>query len=117
MAKLVTSVSLRSVSVVGARLRCVANLTEEQAEILVWIVQSGNDTVVFSEGHGFSTLIAGPQNLEVKPADVRELVAQGLIRFASGQTYDLTNAGRSAYVQFTSPPEPERPRTGFGPTT
>jgi hypothetical protein len=95
----------------------VANLTQEQAEILVRIVQSGEDTVVFSEGHGFATLIAGRLNLEVKPADLRELVAQGLIRFASGQVYDLTNAGRSAYVQLTSPPEPERPPTGFRPPT
>jgi DNA-binding MarR family transcriptional regulator len=100
-------------SVAGATLAVMASITRDQAAILVWIVESGEDTVVLAEGPGWATLIAESLNLDVNAADVRELEAQGLIRVARGHVYDLTNAGRAAYVELTSPPPPERPEFGF----
>lgn len=73
----------------------MASLRQAQVAILVWIVESGESTVVLSEGLRWTTLIAGRANLEVKPADVRELETQGLIRHTSGHGYDLTNEGAS----------------------
>jgi DNA-binding MarR family transcriptional regulator len=83
-------------SVAGATLAVMASITRDQAAILVWIVESGEDTVVLAEGPGWATLIAESLNLDVNAADVRELEAQGLIRVARGHVYDLTNAGRAA---------------------
>jgi hypothetical protein len=93
----------------------MATLTKDQAAILVWIVESGEDKVVLAEGPGWATVIAGSLNLEVKAEDVRELEAQGLIRLVRGHLYDLTNAGRAANKQLTSP-QPERPEVGFRPS-
>jgi mannose-6-phosphate isomerase-like protein (cupin superfamily) len=92
----------------------MATLTKDQAAILRWIVESGESTVVLGEGPGWATVIAGNLNLDVNAADVRELEAQDLIRVARGHVYDLTNAGRAAYVELTSPP-PERSEVGFRP--
>ncbi len=90
-------------SAAGASLVAMASLTRDQAAILVWIVESREDTVVLSEGLGWTTLIAASLNLDVRAADVRELEAQGLVRHARGDLYDLTNAGRDVYEQMTSP--------------
>jgi hypothetical protein len=92
----------------------MASFTRDQAAILVWTVESGEDTVILAEGPGWATLAAGTLNLDVKAADVRELESQGLLRVARGHIYDLTNAGRAAYEQITNPP-PERPEVGFRP--
>jgi hypothetical protein len=94
----------------------MATLTKDQAAILVWIVESGESTVILAEGPGWATVIAGSLNLEVKAGDVGELERQGLIRLARGHAYDLTNEGRAAYVELTSPP-PERSEVGFRPDT
>jgi hypothetical protein len=100
--------------VLGATLAVMASLTREQATILRWIVESVEDTVVLAGGLGWTTLIAGSLNLDVRAADVRELAAQSLVRRARGRLYDLTNAGRAAYEQLTSP-RSERPEVGFRP--
>ena len=93
----------------------MATLTSDQAAILVWIVESGEETVVLAEGPGWATLMAGSLNLNLRAGDVRELETQGLIRVARGHIYDLTNVGRAAYEQLTSPP-PERPEVDSVPT-
>jgi ribosomal protein S19E (S16A) len=92
----------------------VAYLTDEQAAILAWMVESG------SYGYAFETMLDGSSRLgtrggdrPVKASDVRELEAQGLIRPA-GKGYELTNAGRSVYRQLKSP-RTEPPPVGFQP--
>lgn len=91
----------------------MASLTTDQIAILRWIVDSGEDTVMFAEGPGWATVVAGSANLEVNAADIRELEAQGLIRLVRGHLYDLTNAGRATYVELTASPPPEREPPGF----
>jgi hypothetical protein len=91
----------------------MASLTTDQIAILRWIVDSGEDTVMFAEGPGWATVVAGSANLEVNAADIRELEAQGLIRLVRGHLYDLTNAGRATYVELTTSPPPEREPPGF----
>ena len=90
----------------------MASLTTDQIAILRWIVDSGEDTVMFAEGPGWATVVAGSANL-VNVADIRELEAQGLIRLVRGHLYDLTNAGRAIYVELTTSLPPEREPPGF----
>lgn len=92
----------------------MAYLTDEQAAILAWMVETGSD------GYAFQMMLNGSSRFgtqggdrPVKASDVRELEAQGLIRPA-GKGYELTNAGRAVYQQLKSP-RAEQPPVGFQP--
>ena len=89
-------------------------LTQRQVEILVWMVESGETAFVFSEGYGPASLVAsGPAGeLQVEASDFREMEHLGLTRWASGETYNLTNEGRLAYRELTTVPTEPR-RVGF----
>jgi hypothetical protein len=100
-------------------LRLVAWLTQAQADLLKWVVESGSGEVLLVPVGNASEDIAiipdGPRQ-SVNPTDFRELVAQGLLRHVKNQLHELTNEGRLTYAELMGPPPSERPPVGFRPT-
>jgi hypothetical protein len=91
----------------------MASLTESQAELFDRIAATRTGSAVFSEGHGWATVITDDgANIEVLGGDFRELVDLGLLRFVTGSTYELTGRGLEAYQQLTAPEVSKRP-VGF----
>lgn len=93
-------------------------LTQSQAELLKWIVESGSGEVIHvgigNAPKDIAIIPDGPRRDDVTPGDIRELVAQGLLRHVSGQLHEVTNEGRLMYQALTSPPPPGR-QVGFQP--
>jgi hypothetical protein len=94
----------------------VATLTRSQSGLLVWMVESGASSFVFERfgPKDFLKAVGGPER-EVEGSDFRELAHQGLIRPTTGRGYEISNEGRIAYQEITSPPPPEREPPGFRP--
>jgi hypothetical protein len=95
----------------------VMMLTESQRDLLVRMIQSGEDSFVLVSTYGpRDSLLAGPggegKDWDISASDLRELAHQGLIRQTTEQGYELTNEGRQVYQQLISPP-PEPRRVGF----
>jgi hypothetical protein len=96
----------------------MAVLTEAQAELLAWIIESASGAVLFtpmlSEPDSVIPARGGGEEYQMEASDLRELEAQGLLRRLSGSGHEVTNAGRIAYEQLKNPP-PEPPPVGFQP--
>jgi hypothetical protein len=94
-------------------------LTQAQADLLAWIVESGSGEVphvqVGNAREDVAIIPDGPRQV-VNPTDFRELVEKGLIRHVNGQLHELTNEGRVAYQELTSLRPPQRPPVGFHPS-
>jgi hypothetical protein len=92
----------------------VATLTSEQFEMLGWMIGCGPGRYLLVRTLASPDTLVGPQsqNRDVDGADVREIVALGLLRESGENGYEVTNDGRAVYEQLTSPP-PERPEFGF----
>lgn len=101
--RLQTAVSGRSEA--GCTLRFM--LTEEQVELLAWIIQSGSGEVILvpvgNAPEDVAIIPNGPRQT-INPADLRELVAEGLVRHVREQMHEVTNAGRQAYKELRPPP-------------
>lgn len=93
-------------------------LTQSQAELFKWIVESGSGEVVHvgigNAPKDVAIIPDGPRRDDVAPGDMRELVAQGLLRDVSGQLHEVTNEGRLMYQELTRQPTRKR-QVGFQP--
>jgi hypothetical protein len=95
----------------------MASLTRPQAEILLWMGDSGVESYVAEATLQGPTILnavgSSVPNREVNGSDFRELEHQRFIRPTTGHGYDLTNEGRAAYQELKSPPREPNP-IGFG---
>jgi hypothetical protein len=70
-------------------------LTQSQAEFLKWIVESGSGEVIHvgigNAPKDIAIIPDGPRRDDLTPGDIRELVAQELLRHVSGQLHEVTN--------------------------
>lgn len=93
-------------------------LTQDQAEILMWMVEAGADSYLFTSvmgpgpNHSLIDGMGGERFLS--PSDLHELEAIGLVRSPREDWYEVTNAGRDVYEQLKNPP-PEPNPPGFRP--
>ena len=83
-------------------------LTQQQADLLVWMIHAGAAECVLVEVDGPSDALVGSNNEsnQVVGGDVRELAGLELLR-RDGQRLEVTNAGRQAYQQIQNPPRPK----------
>jgi hypothetical protein len=94
----------------------MATLTQEQAGILVWMVETEVDSYMFASvmgpgpNHSLIDGMGGERFLS--PGDLHELEALGLVRSPRQDWYEVTNAGRDVYERLKNPP-PEPPPVGF----
>lgn len=99
--------------------RDVATLTDEQVNLLMWMVESRADSFTFEMMYGDrQTIVAvggSGGELELSPRDLNELVELRLVRRTTGHGYELTNDGLSAYRTLTTAPPPEQSPPGFHP--
>jgi hypothetical protein len=89
-------------------------LTTEQVDLLVWVVGCGPGRFMLFRTFAEPETMVGPhsENRDVDGADVRELVALGLLREVGDNGYEVTNDGHAVHAHLTNPP-PERPEFGF----
>jgi hypothetical protein len=86
-------------------------LTPDQVELLGWIITSGTGEVIVvpvgNAAEDVAIIPDGPRQ-SIKPADFRELVAEGLVRHVREQMHEVTNDGRETYEKL-------RPRPAASP--
>jgi hypothetical protein len=98
----------------------MAYLTETQAELLDWMVESASGPYVPITMAGGRRSIRGTQggeDRELDHADLLELARQNLIQQTpDGKAYVVTNDGLVEYARRREPPPPEPPEVGFRPS-
>jgi hypothetical protein len=73
-------------------------LSEAQVELLGWIIESGTGEVIHAPiGNAPEdvVIVPGGPRQQIKPADFRQLVEQGLLRYASGKMYEVPREAHS----------------------
>ena len=88
-------------------------LTNSQAEMLIWFVESGPNPVVWTRALQGDALIGERHRRAVDGTDFRELIAKGLVRSAGGDSYELTNAGRALYLHLALSPASNGAAPGY----
>ena len=95
-------------------------LTNTQAALLAWMVESGTHRFLFAEVYGGEpqTIRAEGGSREehvIVTEDLNELVSAGLVRHTSEVIYELTNQGMIEIQERTALPAEPRSPAGFQP--